>query len=189
MGGIVPEFEGIPIYEGRLLTVFWFATAVIVLAFSVIWFLIYKINAMDVIAYDPKEKRRLKKLKQNAGRSAYSMRKYETALKQYNSRHPRPSLASRLKRNNFAFNAVCVAVTVFVLSIYFVKIFPAIVDYNVKDYKIYEGSYTSYAGYRTSYTVLDDGTKLSNSTDADYEVTKEGKLVYSQRSRIVLGWK
>lgn len=182
------KFNGIPIYEDRLLWRFCFVTILILGAVVFTIVLLYKLELSDYIVDTSKQKRRLRKLKNASHRSAFAYRKYEQALKIYNQNNPKTPLLKKIPKVDKIILAITSLFLIGLLTIYFSIFFPMIIDYSNKDYGIYEGTYTQIYKGRTTCIILDDGRKLEGRTEGDYDVEIDGKLVYSKRSGIVIGW-
>ncbi len=183
------EFNGIPIYEDRLLWRFWFATIIIIAAVIFVIVLLYKLKFSDYKTDDSKQKRRIKKLKMESYKSAFAQRKYENALKIFQQQNPKTPILKRLSCDDKITLGVTSAFFATLIAIYLCIFFPIIIDYSTKDYQIYEGEYTQISKCKTSCVILEDGTELEGGTNADYDIPLNGKLVYTSRSKIVIGWK
>lgn len=84
------------------------------------------------------------------------------------------------------FSVLTVVIVASIIVLLSCGLIPAILDYSIKDYVVYNGDFDVHSYLRNSYTVIDDGTKLNGEAGCE-DVDKHGTIVYAKRSLHILG--
>ena len=169
-------YDGIPISEKRLIVGgSMFVILLLVLA-VIVGFYLYTLWTTK----DPKEKERLRKLKekaQNDDASKKQLSKFERQIKRKRKRNRETIIEDVV----YFCLAGCIAG-----AILFLTVIPAWTDYVKKDYVVYTGEITVFANFKRSRIYLEDGTIVWGIGDFDAEDT-HGTVIYSRRTKQFLG--
>ena len=181
------EFQGIPISETKLLAFIGFSYffALIFLGF-IVWISIHLIREKRYSSSESKAEMRIKNLKQRAKTDPAAEKELARRLRRQKNK-------TRDKKRYIFSQTALLLLLVVLLAVTAYLPFDAILDYQQKDYVIYNGTFeyvnNSYARYGTGKDIhLPDGTSLSGAPDSwNVNGTYSGTLVYAKRSGLVLG--
>lgn len=178
-------YHGIPISESYLFVHNMVFTALLLVAIGVAIVLLvcstYK-NGQEEKARIKKEKRMVENLSKKAADDPMAQKQLKKLKKRQENQK------QRTKQDmicNLLIWGLSLLVTVFLLV---ADVLPGWTDYIVKDYAIYQGSLEVTITQKKDRITLEDGTVLYGNGDLDKDDTY-GTIVYSKRSKLVLGTK
>ena len=169
-------FNGTPISELRLLEHGVVFTLLFLGLMIVLGFWMYASLPMK----NPKEKKRLRKLKEKAKEDDLSKKRLNK-IERKNMRRRKREKENIITDIVLWSISVCLGIVILTWAI-----IPAWTDYIKKDYVVYTGEITVYQQTRNSRIELDDGTIVRGRGEFDSEDTY-GTVVYSRRTKQFLG--
>ena len=171
-----PSF-GIPIAEYKLLGIAIIYTVLLLALLGSMLFLLSRSYEKP----NPKKAARRKKLQKK-------IESYNHAQKQLKRMERKQRNRRKRAKDDRAFTTVvCTLAVCLMLATLILLIVPSWTDYIEKDYIVYIGDFrVEHPSQKRSYIYLTDGTKLTGSGGLP-EGFENGTVVYSKRTRLVLG--
>ena len=171
-------YNGIPISEIRLIVHSVVFTILFIGLMIAVGFWVHSLKSIK----NPKEKERLKKLREKAQSDENAKKQLEKIERKNKRRRQR-------NKDNIITDVVILSITVCLAVVILAwVIIPGWLDYAKKDYVVYSGEITVYEQMKHSRIELEDGTTIWGRGDFNEEDTY-GTVVYSKRTKRFLGGK
>ena len=171
-------YNGIPISEIGLIVHSVVFTILFIGLMIAVGFWVHSLKSIK----NPKEKERLKKLREKAQSDENAKKQLEKIERKNKRRRQR-------NKDNIITDVVIFSITVCLAVVILAwAIIPGWLDYAKKDYVVYSGEITVYEQMKHSRIELEDGTTIWGRGDFNEEDTY-GTVVYSKRTKQFLGGK